>query len=391
LVALEDAHIGREAVVIGPTIVGRGASLGRACTVVNSVLWDGAQVGEGSDLRRCVMGYDAVLPSHADLEEETVVSSWPARSRGISGRKGTVNIKKEKTAGALDLGYTGVAVVAAALIWSFWPQLRELWGIWQRSDEYSSGLLVPFLAAYVLWCRRDQLREVSIQTSLAGLLLLVLAGGLRMFGLYYMYGSAERLSLVLTLAALTLGLGGRDLFRKVWIVLAFLLLMLPWPNRVQEAIAFPLQGWSTSSAVFGLELIGYDVEQEGNVIHIGDTSVAVAEACNGLRMITAFFVISGLVVLLVRRPWWEKVIVFISSLPIALICNTLRLAITSVAFTVIKEVRWQQAFHDFGGYAMMPLALAMVVGELWMLRHLTTLPTTEEKVAIIRRKNNRSR
>jgi len=390
LIALEDACIGRGAIVIGPTVVGRGTSIGEASTVIHSVLWDGVRVGKGSEIQRCVMGHDAVLSSEMVIEEETVVSSVLSRPWMISRRKGTVGVKKDRL-GVLDLRFAGLAAVAIGFIWSFWPQLRDLWGVWQRSDEYSSGLLVPFLAAYVLWGRRDQLKEVSIQPCLWGLVLWVLAQGMRMAGLYYMYGSAERLSFVLTVAALVLWLAGVDLFRRIWMILIFLLLMLPWPNRVQTAIALPLQGWSTSSAVFGLELIGYDVVQEGNVIHIGDTSVAVAEACNGLRMITAFFVISGLVVLLVRRPWWEKLIVFFSSLPIALICNTLRLAITSVAFTVIKEVRWQKVFHDFGGYAMMPLALAIVVGELWMLRKLTTLPTKGEKVAIIRRNDRRGR
>jgi exosortase len=130
--------------------------------------------------------------------------------------------------------------------------------------------------------------------------------------------------------------------------------------------------------------MGYNVVQEGNVIHIGNASVAVAEACNGLRMVTAFFVISGLVVLLVKRTWWEKLIVFASSLPIALLCNTTRLAITAIAFTVVSGEYWEKVFHDFGGYAMMPLALAVVVAELWILAKLTTPPTEQETIVITR-------
>ena len=205
-------------------------------------------------------------------------------------------------------------------------------------------------------------------------------------------------------------------------------------------------------------MVGYEVTQEGNIIHIGQTSVGVAEACNGLRMITAFLVISGLVVLLVRRAWWEKLVVFASSLPIALLCNTTRLAITAVIFTMIsgflfgaglefqtdldrgiisEELRqkfeendvllsqdvtvlaeqpgsrwqiadkskkysvmkhecgldinlsseyWEKVFHDFGGYAMMPLAVAMLIGELWLLGRLTT-PRVKKEAAIITRKN----
>jgi exosortase len=206
----------------------------------------------------------------------------------------------------------------------------------------------------------------------------------RLFGLFFMYGSAERLSIALSIAALVLLLFGWQLLRKVSTVLLFLCLMLPWPNRVQTAVTIPLQHWATSSAVFCLEMVGYEVIREGNVIHIGESSVAVAEACNGLRMVTAFFVISGLVVLLVKRAWWEKLIVLVSSLPIALLCNTIRLTITAIFFTVLEGEYWEEIFHDFGGYAMMPLALVAMVAELWLLTKLTTLPDEEEAIIITR-------
>ncbi len=201
-----------------------------------------------------------------------------------------------------------------------------------------------------------------------------------------MYGSAERLSIALSVAALVLLMFGWQLFRRVSTVLLFLCLMLPWPNRVQAAVAMPLQRWATSSAVFCLEMLGYAVIRDGNIIQINDISVAVAEACNGLRMITAFFVISGLVVMLVKRAWWEKLLVLASSLPIALLCNTIRLVITTIAFTVLSGERWEQIFHDFGGYAMMPLALGAVVAELWLLTKLVTIPAKEEAIIITQAK-----
>ncbi len=387
--ALEGACIGEETVVVGPAVIGRKASVDRGAAVVRSVLWDQARVGSGAQVTRCVVGRDASLPS-GDWDGDVVASPRRAKSgagAAVTGtpRSGRVDMTKGRVGLLSPRVAAGLAAVTAALLWSLWPGLKDLWTIWNRSDEYSSGLLVPLLAAYVLWCRRDEFKDLLPRPCLWGLVLLVLGQGLRIFGLYQLYGSAERLSVVVTIWAVALALGGWGVVRKVWPVLAFLVLMLPWPNRVQTAITLPLQSWSTSSAVFGLELIGYDVVREGNVIHIGDTSVAVAEACNGLRMITAFFVITGLVVLLVRRPWWEKLIVLLSSVPIALICNTLRLAVTAVAFTVLKGDRWQQVFHDFGGYAMMPLALAIVVAELWILRRLTDQPMADEGAGIIRR------
>jgi len=278
-----------------------------------------------------------------------------------------------------------VSLLLIAFLWSYWPELTDLWRLWQRSDEYSSGLLVPFLAVYVLWTRRHDLAQCEIRPSiLCGLLAFLGAQAFRQFGLFFGYDSAERLSVVLSLGALVLLLFGWRILGKAFTTLLFLFLMVPWPTGLQGAIAQPLQRWSTSSAVFCLETAGYDVVQHGNVIDIEGTVVEVAWACNGLRMITAFFVIGGLVVLLVRRAWWEKLLVFASSLPVALLCNTVRLTITAIAFTIIEGERWDEIFHDFGGYAMMPLAIAMLVAELWLLRKLTTAPTQQETIVITR-------
>lgn len=272
-------------------------------------------------------------------------------------------------------------------MWSYWPTLTDLHRVWMRSDEYSSGLLVPFLTLYILWVRRRDFAEMPIRPALLwGCGAFLLAQVVRGVGLFFLFGSGLRISLMLSVVALVLMILGWRALRRLWPILLFLCLMLPWPNRVQAAVALPLQRWATSSAVFCLELTGYEVTQDGNVIRIGDASVAVAEACNGLRMVTAFFVITGLVVLLVRRAWWEKLIVLISSLPIALLCNTVRLWMTSIAFTILDGETWKQMFHDYGGFAMMPLALAMVVGELWLLTQLTTPPTETEPVIITRRK-----
>jgi exosortase len=409
VVIMDRARISDGALIFGPTILGRDVSIGKDSVVVNSVLWDGDQVGSNCQVRRCLIDYNVAVYGNTIVEEKVI----PFKSKAVlqSAITGASRITKNSSNTLLhtlqtQLGklnnvlpqwiqsrkakillWFAACLVLIAFLWSYWPGIAELWNIWQRSDEYSSGLLVPFLAVYVLWSRRHDIVQCPIRPSIWGVPAFLAVQAFRFFGLYDMYSSAENLSVVLSIAALVLLLFGFRMLRKVSTVLLFLCLMLPWPTRIQAAVTLPLQRWSTSSAVFCLEVIGYEVVQQGNVINIGQASVAVAEACNGLRMITAFFVISGLVVLLVKRAWWEKLIVLVSSLPIALLCNTVRLAITAIAFTVLSGEQWEKIFHDFGGYAMMPLALAAVVAELWLLARLTTLPVKEEAV-IITRKNS---
>ncbi len=408
VVVMEGACISKDAVIFGPAILGRNVRIGEDSVVANSVLWDNAQAGSNCRIRRCVIDSNRIVRSGSIIEDKFLTCDSEKSKAGLAGgalaavRKNMGKLQSallsqiDRVNGILPdflqsnekkiTPYLIGALLLAAFLWSYWPGLNDIWKIWQSSDEYSSGVLVPFLAVYILWSRRHLISQVRIKPSVWGLFAFAVAQGIRFFGLFFMYSSAERLSIVLSIASLVLLLFGWAFLRKVSTILLFLCLMLPWPNRVQAVVAQPLQHWATSSAVFCLETIGYDVVREGNIIHLGETTVAVAEACNGLRMVTAFFVISGMVVLLINRAWWEKWLVLVSCLPIALLCNTIRLVITAIAFTMLKGEYWERMFHDFGGYAMMPLALGLIVAELWLLTKLTTPPSQEETIIVTRQK-----
>jgi exosortase len=408
VITMNSTRILKGAVIVGPTILGNNVTIGKDSIVVNSILWDGVQLGTNCHVQQSVIDYNTIVRKNTVIQAKCILfkpktflelslnrASKIAKDSTHKLRH-TLQPKLNKISTKIPvwakpdkgkiLRLLAPSLLLIAFLWSYWPGLTDLWKIWLRSDEYSSGLLVPFLAVYILWSRRQTITQCRIKPSIIGVFILLAAATLRLFGLLFMYGSAERLSIALSIAALVMLLYGWQLFKKIATILLFLCLMLPWPNRIQAAVSLPLQRWSTSSAVFCLELIGYEIMQEGNIIHIGDSTVAVAEACNGLRMITAFFVISGLVALLIKRAWWEKLIILVSSLPIALLCNTVRLAITAVFFTVLEGEYWEKMFHDFGGYAMMPLALAVVVAELWLLAKLTIPPETQKEI-IITRKN----
>ncbi len=409
-VIMGGSTVSENAVIFGPTIIEQNVGIGEKTLVENSVLWKGSSIGRNCEVHDCVVDYNAVIPHGHAVEKDVVVHEKGGRVENISSNasaaaRGKANKLQsaahslaDKLGAALPnatesgglrfnaLKGLAISILTILFLWSYWPSFVDLWNIWQRSDEYSSGLLVPFLAIYVLWSRRHDITNCPIRPCILGLFAFVAAQGIRLIGLFLMYGSLEMLSIALSIAALVLFFFGWRLFRKVSTILLFLCLMLPWPKQVEAAVALPLQRWATSSAVFCLQIMGYEVVAEGNIIHIGQATVAVAEACNGLRMITAFFVIGGLVALLVERAWWQKLIVLASCLPIALVCNTARLTITAIAFTIVNHENLEVVFHDFGGYAMMPLALAGIVAELWLLAKLTTPPAEQERMVVIRQK-----
>ena len=266
-----------------------------------------------------------------------------------------------------------VLLLGAALLWSYWPTLLELWAFWQSNDDYSVGQLVPLVTAYVIWSRRKELKRGAGNRSWWwwGLAALVTAQFVRFVGIYYNYVSLERYSMVLSVWSLFLILLPAATIRRLRFPLVFLLLMVPLPGRVHIAVTLPLQEFATRSATFVLQLLGFWVRREGNVIQLNETTqVAVAEACNGLRMLTAFVVVAAALAMLVNRPVWQKAIVTLSSVPIAIVANTMRLIATVLLMHLMNSTAADTFFHDFAGLVMMPVAIMILLGELALLRWL---------------------
>ncbi len=361
-VICKGARVAADAIILGPVVLGENVMIGSSTLIENSILWKGSKVAPDCEIQGCVIEQDVVIPDGMVIRDESVTRGGCGKmAAGFSGAVSLLRTSPQITAGIMG------SILLAVFIWSYWQVIADLWNIWLGSDEYSSGMLVPLIAAYILWSRRKKLSRCKVRPCLYAAFIFIAAQLMRAFGLYYMYSSAERLSMIVSFISIILLITGLRLFAQIWPVLMFMCLMLPLPASVHSAVMLPLQNMATSSAVFCLEVFGFTVTRQGNLIHLNDITVAVAEACNGLRMVMAFFVITALLTLLVKRAWWEKLIVLVSALPVALVCNSVRLTVTSLVFMFIDGRRWEGLFHDFGGYAMMPLAITILVAELWLL------------------------
>ncbi|NLF29732.1 MAG: exosortase/archaeosortase family protein [Planctomycetes bacterium] len=264
-----------------------------------------------------------------------------------------------------------VALLAGAFAWSYWPVLAHLWREWMNNEDYSVGVLVPPVALVIILLRWSRLRQCRVEPCWWGLVLIALGLAARAFGLLFIYESAERYSIVLVVAGLVLLAAGRQVTRSLGWVLAFLLLMVPLPGVAHNLVSAPLQTIATRGAVFGLEMIAVSATREGNTIMLGGSvPMGIAEACNGLRMLTAFVVVAAAMAFLIPRPPWKRVFLVLSCVPIAVACNLVRLVITGVLFLHLSSEAAEKFFHNFAGWVMMPCAVFLLMGELWLLDRL---------------------
>ncbi|MDI9433015.1 MAG: exosortase/archaeosortase family protein [Planctomycetota bacterium] len=266
-----------------------------------------------------------------------------------------------------------VALLVVATGWAYWSTAADMFKEWQQDDDYSAGQLVPLVAIFFLWVDRKHLACLPLKPCwLGGLALLVLAQAARAYGVLFLFESAERYSLVLAVAALVLMVAGTAVFWRVKWILLFLFLMVPLPGRIHNMISGPLQGFASTGSVFVLEAFGVRVSQQGNVVTLDQRiPMGVAEACSGLRMLTAFIIVAVFVAYMVKRPRWQKAVLVISSIPVAVLCNVLRIVATAVLFLHASSEVAEKFFHDFAGLVMMPAAVMLMFGQLWIMAMLT--------------------
>ena len=284
------------------------------------------------------------------------------------------------------------AVLGVALLAADAPNLRELAARWGDDPNYSHGYLVSPIELPILWQRRGDLPRAGVAPHPLGwaALLAVLAGRAWLFEQNERW--IEAATIPVAAAALVLAFGGFRLLRWALPAVAFLWLMLPLPPRINLVLAGPLQRVATVGSTTLLQALGLPVLAEGNVILIGAERLEVERACNGLSMIMAFVTLIAATVVLVRtRPLWERAVLLLSTVPIALVSNILRIAITAWAYyqfgpRAVVFPRWspicrgwtvEHFVHDTAGLAMIPIALALIVLELRLLSWLVV----EEQVS----------
>ena len=136
------------------------------------------------------------------------------------------------------------------------------------------------------------------------------------------------------------------------------------------ALARPLQHFATVASTYLLQTLGLSAVSEGNVILIGDVKLGVVEACSGLGMLLTFFALSTAVALVLARTWTDRLVLFASAVPVALVANVSRITVTGVLYVMVGGDVARVVYHDLAGWLMMPLALVLLWLELKFLGRL---------------------
>lgn len=266
----------------------------------------------------------------------------------------------------------GVTLVVASCMWAYWPTLQRVVSAWERIADYSHGYLVVPLAIYFAWHRRKLAPPWAAGFYWPGVVLIVGSIVVRIAGARFYLDALDGWSIPIFVGGVVWLLFGRESFVFTLPSIAFLFFAIPLPYRAETLLSVPLQKISTRISCWTLQSIGQPVLAEGNVILLNDSTFEVAQACSGLRILVAVAALAFAYIVLVPRPWWQKLMIALCIAPIAIIANSTRVVITVLLHEFGSEALSHQFSHDLAGWVMIPYA-AMLFGMLliymgWLVR-----------------------
>jgi len=251
-------------------------------------------------------------------------------------------------------------LLIACLYASILVRLVLQW-IGPHSDpNFQHGIFVPMFALFVLWQDRKKLGAIPSSSSWAGLPLVVLSMLVLVLGVLGADIFLPRVSFLILLAGLIILFQGWTFFRAVLFPWAFLILMIPIPALIINRVTFPLQLLAARLSTALLELMGFPVLREGNIIRLASGRLDVVEACSGIRSLLTLITLAIIYGYLMETRKWVRVVLLCLAVPIAVVANSFRVLSAGLLMQFGHRNLAEGMPHSLAGFLVFAVALVML-------------------------------
>lgn len=257
------------------------------------------------------------------------------------------------------------AIVTCFVIFS--EGLISLVNRWIEYDEYSHGFFIPLISCWFLWSRREALLHSIGRPSWLGLVLVMGAVVILIVANLSAIYILAQIGFIIALAGILLAFGGFSFLKLCLMPLFFLLFAIPLPFFVDAALSWRLQLISSELGVFIIQLYGIPVFLEGNVIDLGEFQLQVVEACSGLRYLFPLLSLGFLTAYSFKAPLWQKVFLFLSTIPITIVMNSVRIGIIGILVNYWGTGMAEGFLHAFEGWIIFLACGLILMAEIYLL------------------------
>jgi exosortase len=255
----------------------------------------------------------------------------------------------------ISLSWFGLLIAAC-----YAPALYSLASVWVNNADMGHGFFVPLIAAFIIWQKREELLAIEPKPNLWGLVVVLLGGAQLIAATLGVELFLTHTAIIITLIGVIWLLRGTETLKVLAFPLFLLLFMVPIPTIVYNRITFPLQLIASRMAAGALDLLGIPVLRDGNILELPHQTLSVVEACSGIRSLLSLTFLSLVYGYFFEKRIWVRVVLFASTIPIAIVANGSRVTFTGI-MTQIKPELAEGFFHESTGWVIFIVALIILV------------------------------
>ena len=222
------------------------------------------------------------------------------------------------------------------------------------------GFFVPAIAVWIVWNTRSRIDKIEARTNWWGLAVMLLG----LVQLYLATLGAElfvaRVSFVVSLIGAVWFIGGTKILQAFAFPLFLLFFMIPIPAIIYNQLTFRLQIIASEAAEQAIDFLQIPIIREGNVLELANQKLNVVEACSGIRSLLTLTFLTLVYGYFFEKRTWIRVVLFLATIPIAIIANAGRVTMTGVVATINPALA-EGLFHEAEGWVIFMIAFAILV------------------------------
>lgn len=265
--------------------------------------------------------------------------------------------------------YYKIALIIILFIASYAPAFISLAQKFLAVDSYySHGFIVPLVSAYLIWRKRKKLKTLPIVSSPTGLVVLIAGLLLHIISSLLKISFGSYLSIIIVLKGLLLYLFGAKINRQLLFPLSFLIFMLPLPSVIIIAVSFKMKLIAAQIATLAVNLLGIPTTRDGSTIYLPGSFLLVGDPCSGLRSLISLLALGAVFTQFISGGLSRKIALFLSSIPLALISNVLRIILLLLVTHIYGKNVALGFFHDLSGMLVFVFAFLGLIIVMRLLR-----------------------
>lgn len=272
------------------------------------------------------------------------------------------------------------AVVTLAFVLAFWNVLYDMGYRWFHESDWSHGFVIPFFSMWLVHLRWERIKKTPVRHTWVGLVLML--GALAAYqlavwgvGVFAAFAVTRQLAMWVCVLGVVIFLCGLPVVRHTWVAWAYLLFAVPWPQRFYSQVTGQLRMFAASLASKTLGLLpGLEMYRSGTALQYfykdQNGRIDVEDACSGMRSTVTLCALGVAVTFMSDRPMWQRVVMLVSCVPIAIFCNFLRVIITSLLHIFVDPKYAHGTYHTALGLLMILTAFGLFTALGWLLDRL---------------------